>query len=308
MRLPLPPGFRARIAADHGEAGTRWLDRLPARVREAAERWGLTLDPAPLAFSYSYVARVARPDGTPAVLKMGVPGPEIRREIAMVRHVAGDGMAALIEADADAGWMLLELLEPGTPLQALFDAGGDERATTIAARVMAKLWKPPPPGGLFPTVADWGRGFGRLRAAFGGGTGPFPARLVDEAERRFADLLASMDAPVLLHGDLHHGNVLAAGRAPWLAIDPKGIIGEPAFEAGALLRNPIPGLLKAPHPARLLARRLDLLAGELGLERERLRGWGMAQAVLSAWWSYEDGEEAGEYALACAALLSDTGR
>jgi streptomycin 6-kinase len=307
VHLTLPPDFRARIAVVHGEAGARWLDRLPALVDEAAERWGLAVDPAPLAFSYNYVTRVARADGTRAVLKMGVPGPEIRREIAMVRHVAGEGMAALIESDADAGWMLLEMLEPGTPLQALFDAGEDERATSIAARVMAKLWKPPPPGDLFPAIADWGRGFERLRAAFGGGTGPFPARLVDEAERHFAGL-ASMDAPVLLHGDLHHGNVLSAGRAPWLAIDPKGIVGEPAFEVGALLRNPFPDLLKAPHPARLLARRLDLLADELGLDRERLRGWGMAQAVLSSWWSYEDGEEVGEYALACAALLSDTGR
>jgi streptomycin 6-kinase len=125
----------------------------------------------------------------------------------------------------------------------------------------------------------------RLRAEFGGGVGPFPPRLVEQAERLFAELLGSMETPVLLHGDLHHWNILAADRRPWLAIDPKGVVGEPAYEVGALLRNKLD---VAPNISRLTMRRIDQLAEALGFDRQRLVGWCLAQAVLSAWWSYED--------------------
>jgi streptomycin 6-kinase len=109
---------------------------------------------------------------------------------------------------------------------------------------------------------------------------------------------------VLLHGDLHHENVLRSRREPWLAIDPKGVAGEPAYEAGALLRNPYPRLLEEPEPGRLASRRLDRLAGELKLDRSRLRDWAFAQAVLSAIWHLEDGDEDGwPFAMACAELL-----
>jgi streptomycin 6-kinase len=153
-------------------------------------------------------------------------------------------------------------------------------------------------------VADWAEDFGKLRAMHGGGTGPLPARLVEEAETLFADLLASQAEPVLLHGDLHHSNILSsAGRALWLAIDPKGVVGEPAYETGALLRNP-ERLLTEPEPGRILARRVDQLAEELGLDRARVRGWGLAQAVLAAVWGLEDhGEVQGRW-LRCAELLA----
>ena len=78
-----------------------------------------------------------------------------------------------------------------------------------------------------------------------------------------------MAPPVVLHGDLHHFNILAAERQPWLAIDPKGVVGEPVYETGALLRNPWPDLLSLPDPGRILARRVDQLAEELGFDRAR---------------------------------------
>jgi streptomycin 6-kinase len=116
-----------------------------------------------------------------------------------------------------------------------------------------------------------------------------------------------MDEPVLLHGDLHHDNILAAGRHLWLAIDPKGIVGEPSYEVGALLRNPWPQLLDMPQPGRILAQRVDQLAAELGFDRARIVGWGVAQAVLSAWWCLEDGYMGWEYAIGCAELLAALG-
>ncbi len=113
-----------------------------------------------------------------------------------------------------------------------------------------------------------------------------------------------MAEPVLLHGDLHHENILAAEREPWLAIDPKGLVGEPAYEVGAWLRNPMPQLLDMPQPGRILARRINQLAEELGFDRARLRDWGLAQAMLSAWWSMEDSGGLSIFSITCAELLA----
>jgi streptomycin 6-kinase len=108
------------------------------------------------------------------------------------------------------------------------------------------------------------------------------------ALRLHDELIASSAAPVVLHGDLHHWNILAAERAPWLALDPKGVVGEPAYEIGALLRNPIHDIAHWPNARRVLARRVDQFAETLGFDRQRLIGWGIAQAVLSACWDLED--------------------
>lgn len=298
---PLPADFTGRMIALYGQRGAAWLDHLPALLGECARRWSLTIGPPFGNLSYNYVAPAARADGSPAVIKLGVPNPELLTEIAALRHYDGHGIVKLLDADPDQGIMLLERLTPGALLLSVAD---DERATLIAAQVMRQLWRPPPPDAAFPTVARWAEGVQRLRAEFGGSTGPFPRRLVEEAEALFADLLGSMAAPALLHGDLHHENIMSAERAPWLALDPKGVVGEPAYEVGALLRNPLPRLLAAPDPGRVQARRVALLAEALDFERARIRGWGLAQAVLSAWWSYEDGDADWRPAITCAELLS----
>ena len=107
---------------------------------------------------------------------------------------------------------------------------------------------------------------------------------------------------MLLHGDLHHYNILSAGREPWLAIDPKVVVGEAENEVGAFVRN---RLLPVSRPERLLARRLDQFADELGFDRERILGWSLAQAVLSAWWSFEDSGHVWDEAITCARLLAE---
>jgi streptomycin 6-kinase len=187
------------------------------------------------------------------------------------------------------------------PLSSIMD---DQRATSIAVQVMRQLWRPAPFEHSFPTVEKWAAGLKRLRQCFDGGTGPLPAHLVEEAERLFDELIGSMDEAALLHGDLHHDNILAAERQPWLVLDPKGLVGEPAYEVGALLRNQLPQDLKTPPVSRILRRRIDQFAEELGFDRQRLRAWGLAQAVLSAWWSIEDHAYGWEQAMACAELLS----
>src|SRR6202040_3906156 len=145
----------------------------------------------------------------------------------------------VLDSDRDCGIMLLERVEPGQTLASLAD---DEQATRVAAAMMRELRRPLPPEAPFPTVSHWADGLTELRKRFDGGTGPFPADLIDQAESLFRELLSSAEPSVMLHGDLHHFNILSARRQPWLAIDPKGLAGEPAYEVGALLRNPGPRL------------------------------------------------------------------
>jgi len=259
---------------------------------------------APL--SYNYAAPCEGSGGERFVLKLGVPTRNLLREIEALLTFDGCGAARLVDADAGRGALLLERLEPGTPLASLCEE--DDRAATVAAAaVMRRLRLAPlPQQHLFPTAEDWGRGFERCRAHFGGGTGPFPNKLFEEAESLYAELLKTSAPPALLHGDLHHGNILAAVREPWLAIDPQGVVAEPTYEVGALLRNPLPQLLRLHDPIRVTERRIAQLSDELELEPARVRGWGLAQAVLSEWWTIEDGGELDEHSLAAAEILAAT--
>jgi streptomycin 6-kinase len=291
----IPEAFAARMIEVHGERGVEWLRSLPALLDELAGRWALHVDEPFAALSYNYVAPAVRADGTETVLKVGVPHKELFSEMDALRLYDGSGMARL-----------LERLRPGTPLLTLAD---DEAATRVAAQVMRDLWQPVAPDEMrhFPTTRDWAAGLARLRARFGGETGPLPAPLVERAEAVFAELHASAAAPVLLHGDLHHENILRAERAPWLAIDPQALIGEPAYEPGALLRNPLPELVVRPDALAVQRRRITILAETLGLDAARITAWAFVQAVHSAWWRIEDHGHGWEPAIACAELLATVG-
>ncbi len=218
---------------------------------------------------------VRRADGSPAVLRLGpVDDPEFALEVDAAAWFGGHGAVGVLEIDRSRGAVLLERALPGTRLRDLWP-GDDEAATAAAAGVMGALWRPPAAGSAFPTVEHWGR-------------------LLDPGSRAhgvFFELCHSMADPVVLHGDLHHDNVLRSGYDNWLAIDPKGVVGEPAYETGALMRNPFPGLLDAADPARVLRRRADQLAELLDVDVARIRGWAYSQAVLASVWSVSDGED-----------------
>lgn len=303
VQVAVSDDFARLMRAVHGEAAEPWLRELPALIADIAARWRLAMEPPFEPLTFNYVAPAVAADGTRVVLKIGFPDKEYLAGLEALRLFDGRGIARLLAVDRQRNAMLLERLTPGRQLSTLAD---DAAATSIAADVMRQLWRPAPEGYPFPAVGDWAAGLGRLRDAYNGETGPLPARLVEQAETLFADLLASQGLPMLLHGDLHHFNILSAERAPWLAIDPKGLIGEPEYETSALLRNPFPGLFDRPDAAKQLTRRVDQLAEELAFDRGRVRGWGIAQAVLSAWWSLEDNVAGWEHDIAVAELLAAT--
>jgi streptomycin 6-kinase len=299
----IPVDFARMTVTRSGVAGRAWLDRLPDILDTYARRWGLTLGAPMIPLSYNYVVPARCADGMAAILKVCVPGGEFARQAAALRLFDGEGAARLLACDPGDEALLVERCEPGIPLrqETVVD---DDRATAIACEVMRRLWRPAPSDSPFPSMSDWNADLQHLRPHYGGGTGPFPVAIVEEVETLVAELTASAPAPILLHGDLHYDNILAAGRQPWLAIDPKGLTGEPAYETGVLLYNPYPLLVDAPDSRRVLARRVDQLAEELAVDRARVRGWGLVRAVLSAWWHVESTGQVRGAALTCAELLA----
>ena len=294
----IPEQFAADVVMMLEQEGREWLARLPGVLAECEKQWQVTIgEPFPN-LSFHYVAPATKADGTPVVVKAYLPTVEFEHETGALLHFAGRGAVRILERDTANQVALLERIMPGTPLTTMED---DERATVIAGQVMKALWRPAPPNSTFPTVEKWTKGLGRLREHYDSGYGPFPPVLVDRATALFTELLASAAEPVLLHGDLHHDNILDAGNSVWLAIDPKGITGEPAFETYALLHNPMPQLLERPEPGRVLARRVTILSEVLGIERERIRDWGFVMSVLSAWWGVED---FGEFSQGCRNVLT----
>jgi streptomycin 6-kinase len=301
--MDLSEDFTQRVLNIYGEDGHRWLQSLPTILDEISSIWDVRLKPPFQDLSMNYVAPAIRSDGSDAVLKVGVPNPELETEIAALKVFDGLGVVNIFQSNQELGALLLERLRPGEPL---LQMGDDEFATAIAIKVIRQLHSCSAKYDSFPSVADWFQGFQRLRDMFGGDTGPFPNELIETAEVLSQDLITSMEASILLHADLHHWNILSAEREQWLAIDPKGVIGEPAYETGAWLRNPFPDILEMPNPERMISRRIDQFANDLGYDRERIFGWGFTQAVLASCWSFEDGEKEWEDWLAVAEVIASS--
>ena len=279
--------YRQFINHNSGEEGRTWLRKLPGLLQQAELRWDIQLLP-PFTLSYNYVAPARRRDGSEVVLKAGLPGNlEVQSEIETLRAYAGEGMARLLEEDRSNGLFLIERMKPGAELAEVED---DEEATRTAAAVMRKLRRPVPAGteSFFASAESWAKAFTRLREQFDGATGPFDAAMISRAEGFLRELLPSQGKRVLLHGDLHHWNILSSERGGWLAIDPKWLIAEAEYEPGALLRNPIPQAAGWPELARIQQRRIAILCEELGFDCQRVAAWAFAQAVLAAVWSFEE--------------------
>lgn len=299
--MNLPASLIQTIQGTFGERGRLFLDCLPEQLAEAARRWQLTNIELVPNLSYNFVAFARRLDAD-VVLKVGVPDPELTSEMTALRLFNGRGCVRLLEADAARGMCLLERLNPGEMLVTLMD---DEQATHIAADVMLALWRPAPAESAFIQLSHWLKGLEKLRLRFDGLTGPLPPHLVERAETAMREFGAETYAPTLIHGDLHHFNILSSNRG-WLAIDPRGVIGPAAYEVGPLLINPWTVSGTRPETSRLTETRIVILSERLGFERQRIREWGIVHAVLSAWWSLEENSN-WQHAMDCAALIAASG-
>lgn len=248
-----------------------WLERIPDLVAECVEEWGLRLGEPYEAGAAGYTVRADLPDGTPAVLKVIYPHREAEHEGEALRVWDGDGAIRLLAYDEVRWAMLIERCEPGT----LLAKADPELALDVLIEVLPRLWKPV--GEPFRSLAEealWWIDY--LPGKWEQAGKPFDRELLDAAIARLDALAHSQGEQVLLHQDLHGDNVLAAQREEWLVIDPKPLVGEREFAVAPIVRDPELG-----HSRRHVLHRLDRLTSELGLDRDRARGWTIGQTI--AW-------------------------
>jgi streptomycin 6-kinase len=265
------PGLAWLEASEHGRA---WLLRLPDLVEDCSREWDLGIG-EPFDHAFASLALRAVRGGQPVVLKIAFPDRESEHEAEALRLWDGEGAVRLLGHDMERNAMLLERCEPGTPLADV----EPEHALDVMIDLLPRSWRSAgrPFRSLEVEAAWWAR---YLLSHWDRAGRPFERRLLDEALGILAELPGSQGEQVLVNQDLHADNVLRASREPWLVIDPKPLIGEREFGLAPIVRGHELG-----HDPRAVRRRLDRLSGELGLDRERARGWALAQTLA---WGFDD--------------------
>ena len=292
--------MRQNLARYYGDRARVWLEQLPGRLEQITSRWDLELEGAFPKLSINYVAAATqRATGRPVALKMSPSLEEIRREHTTLEAFEPGRTCGALALDEELAALLLERVTPGQDLSTL----PEDEAIRQAGLLMGGLHRPwtEREDVDLPQLRDWFEGMARLRDAHDGRPGPLPPGLFGRAEGLAAELLEERAPQVLLHGDLHHHNILWGRARGWIAIDPKGILGPRAFEACALLRNP-PGFAERAGALEVLDRRTRVLAEACELDRPRLLAWGLAEAMLSASWGMEGAPEAWASGVAMARL------
>jgi len=255
--------------------GRLWLDRLPDLIEAASARFVLDWHGVPFAGgNVSYVAPVSQ-NGREAVLKLQFPSRECRFEAEALKQWAGNGAARLLDHAPELNALLLERCRPG---QCLAD-DPDVDHMDVLTGLLRQLLIPAdlPFSSLNDEAALWLRDLEPGWLQFGK---PCEKRLVDAAAAALSDLPGDSTDQVLLHQDLHGQNILSGERALWLAIDPKPLVGDPAFALSPVVRS-----FEFGHSKIEALYRLDRLSDELGLDRERARLWTIAQTMAWAFGS-----------------------
>jgi streptomycin 6-kinase len=274
--IAIPDQLQQTIALWFGDRGREWLEAVPQTVRSLAEQWHLKLCLAYADSTNALVIPVVRSDTSLAVLKVPFVYEHNRHEADALRHYRGNGAVLLEDCDPTTGALLLEHIEPGTPL-----ANNADRSAlpAIGCELLHRLWSEVSSPHPFRSVGDLAEEWAAsIPVDFERSKGSVPEELVAEAVSLLVELGTSEARDVLVNHDLHFGNILAGRREPWLLIDPKPLVGDRAFDVGQLAMQCL-GEERGAFPARELLLRLS---GELGVRYERVRGWAFVRAVKNA--------------------------
>jgi streptomycin 6-kinase len=272
LPFPLPQSLIGFGESDEGRA---WLAELPLLLHGATKEWQLELGaPFPDA-SASLTVPAALRDGNEAVLRIQFPHREAEQEAAALAAWNGDGAVRLLAHDPTRHALLVERCRPGTPLSDL----DQDDALDIIVELLPRLWQTT--DRRFTPLADdaehWAETLPHIWERAGR---PFERVLLDAALGAIDDLVPTQGEHVLLHQDMHTGNVLRAERDPWLAIDPKPLFGEREFGLAPIVRGAELG-----HSRAHVFHRLDRLSSELARDCRRAAGWAFVQTLA---WSIED--------------------
>jgi streptomycin 6-kinase len=280
--IAVPETFARTTIEREGETGAAWLAELPGIVDELLERWECVPDGEVTHGAVGVIVPVRRrTEGTePAVLKVSFPHPGNVHEPDAFMAWRGRGAAMLYERHDDRFAMLLERARTSTLAQ--LKDGDEDEIVAVAGRLNRRLAVPAPPEPLLPRLREradaWEEELRRDAVEL---THALPERVLDAAVATVGEL-GRVQPDTLIHGDLHARNILRADREPWLAVDPKGQVGDPAYDGGTLLKSRALAFLEADDLAKAVHRALDVFAESAELDRERVRRWAQFHAVQAA--------------------------
>lgn len=283
----LPRKFTEVITGAFGAEGGRWLESLPQIIREIEKSWSLKINKQPFPnLSYHYVAPCVCADRSEGVVKIGFPGEaaNILIEVKTLKFVDSKSLVKLLRFDEKRFAMLLERLKPGENLKTVC-RDTDAKAVKIAIETMSEFWRRAPAGYDFPMLEKWFDGLAQAERV------NFAPQYLSKARMFFEELNAATDPKMLLHGDFHHENILSAERKPFLAIDPKGIVGNIGYDIAVFLINHAEWLAGKPDFKHKLDDAVAKFSAAFETSPRDLRRWAFAHSVLSAWWTFEENGE-----------------
>ncbi|MCM3718058.1 aminoglycoside phosphotransferase family protein [Fictibacillus phosphorivorans] len=278
--MRLPDRFIQTLKHIHKERAEEWLCNFGNQMALFEQKWGLSIH-EPFDLSFNFVAPATRKNREEVVVKAVLSDKEFRRELEVLKRMKGSGMVKLLEYDQDQGVMLLERLRPGYTLAEVED---EEEAARIASHIMKSLWVTASHHSDIETVMDRENSLKRIARQHTHGFGPISSELICTALKVFKQLNREIQEPYLLHGDLHHYNILKNGHS-WMAIDPKGLIGDREYDVIQYLLNNLP----ETNQKEIIEKRIHIFVEELDLVKERVLLRGFSHAVLSTCWTVEDG-------------------
>jgi streptomycin 6-kinase len=278
----LPKQFTRNALDLCGAAGEKWLGELPRIIQELSKSWSLEVEPFYEILSYNFVAPCVAKDGE-AVLKIAPPlnNPEIFNEARYLQLADGKGAVNLLRINETHRAILLERLTPGANLKEVYRTD-DAKAVDIAIKTIGEILKKPPQHHSFHKLEDWFDDFFRNSEKT-----RFPSGFICKARGFYEELSSASENKFLLHGDLHHENVLSATRESFLAIDPKGIVGDIGYEIAVFLNNHFWWLASERNLRDKLSDAIRKFSEAFAVESVVLRKWAFAQMVLSVWWTFE---------------------
>lgn len=276
--------FQSNIINIYGEKGKAWLDQLPQRVAALSSRLDLRDLKEVTNLTYNYVLSGFQ-DNSPIILKLALDSEALKREAFALKCFADCGGAVKVLAEDD-GMLLLERAVPGTSLKRYFPSS-EQKSIEITCRIIKTLHQTAIPDyHNFPHIKDWLVVLDKDWNILHG--------YLQKARKLRDQLLPASKPDVLLHGDLHHDNILQNGDY-WLAIDSKSVIGDPAYEVAAFIRNPMPDLLSIHNASEVIQNRIKGFANLLDIPAKRIFDWCFVQAVLAWVWALEDGCDTGYF-------------
>lgn len=278
--MKLNPVFISNVHDIYGEVGDIWLEDLPHQINQLSTLWAFhLLNPMPN-LSYNFVGLVKmKITSKTAVLKMAPKGGNLASEMQWLKCIE-KGAPEIYALDENFNAYLMEHLNPGHPLKSLVKTGKDDEATRIICQTIRNFQSQHCNKANFRHLSELSRTLPLLK-------GHFDAKLLSKAQKLFSDLTTDRSHDVVLHGDLHHDNILASG-SEWKAIDPHGYVGDPAAEGGPMVHNAFECFPNNPSIPKIVENRLKIMADELPYDAHRIKSWAFCLTALSGAWSLED--------------------